>query len=178
MKEQRNQRPKWEIDKQLERLIGADIRAGATAFCPLKHDGESHPRWIAVDELILPDETGARGIPLFIEGQLRVFTRSIAVVEAVLDAPQRLRATAEGGVFFRGGTAVLLRGPTMVQLRFPYFIERLPARSADYWHDLQWPNAQFRLPLHEREPRPDVERPESKGPDLVLPPRSKLHDPE
>ena len=51
----------------------------------------------------------------------------------------------DGLLSFRGSTAVLVRGPAVVQLTFPFRVERLPADPDNYWRDLRMPRAQFEL---------------------------------
>jgi len=53
---------------------------------------------------------------------------------------------AEGTVLLPGVSAVLLRGPAIVRLAFPFRVEPLPA-EVNYWEDLRFPTAQFRLPF-------------------------------
>ena len=43
--------------------------------------------------------------------------------------------------------AVLLRGPALVQLAFPFQVERLPADEENYWRDVRIPRAQFEFPF-------------------------------
>jgi hypothetical protein len=52
---------------------------------------------------------------------------------------------AEGIVYFRGRTAVILKGPATVQLASPYFVERLPQDPDNYWRDLQEGNTQLKF---------------------------------
>ena len=54
---------------------------------------------------------------------------------------------AEGTVLVRGVPAVILRGPAIVRLAFPFRVEPRPADEANYWEDLRFPTAQFRLPF-------------------------------
>lgn len=48
---------------------------------------------------------------------------------------------------FRGKTAVILRGPALVELAFPFEVEKLPQRPDNYWHDLRTSRVQFELPF-------------------------------
>jgi hypothetical protein len=54
---------------------------------------------------------------------------------------------SEGTVLFRGRTAVILHGPALVELAFPFVVEKLPQHPDNYWHDLRTPRVQFELPF-------------------------------
>ena len=69
------------------------------------------------------------------------------MVCVALDLPRVMGRAAEGTVLVRGIPAVLLRGPAIVRLAFPFRVEPLPADEANYWEDLRLPTAQFRLPF-------------------------------
>ena len=71
----------------------------------------------------------------------------VGVVEAWLDAPHSTTKSLDGTAYFRGSIAVILRGPALVRLAFPFKIERIPIRDENYWEDLRIPQAQFSLPL-------------------------------
>lgn len=103
------------------------------------------PTAIPVRDLILPDNTQPGLLPVFFEGPLRRFERRIGVVFATLDAPVAERS-AEGMLFLRGMAVILLHGPAVVPLAIPFRVERLPD-EANYWEDLRFPAAQFRLPF-------------------------------
>ena len=122
-------------------------RVAAEAFFPVRWNGEVLPTAIPVRDLILPDNTQPGLLPVFFEGRLRRFERRIGVVFVTLDAPVAADASAEGMLFLRGMRAVLLRGPAVVQLAVPFRVERLPDNIANYWEDLRFPAAQFRLPF-------------------------------
>lgn len=140
-------RPLWPIDQVLERLVGAPIRLAAESFIPIRWDGEPMEKRIGTRELILPDQTQPGPLPVYFEGRLREFTRQIGVVDAWLDAVPLIAEPVEGTIRFRGSTAVILPGPAIVRLAFPFKVERLPADSANYWEDLRLPRAQFWLRL-------------------------------
>jgi len=140
------QRPQWTIDLRLKRLLGQEVRVAAESFFPIRWNGEVLPAAIPVRDLILPDNTQPGLLPVFFEGRLRRFERRIGVVFVTLDAPVAERS-AEGMLFLRGMAAVLLRGPAVVQLAVPFRVERLPDDEANYWEDLRFPTAQFRLPF-------------------------------
>lgn len=137
------QRPKWEIDRQLERLVGHYVRVAAAAFTPRRFNGEPWPGPIPVADLILPDNSSVGNLPVYFEGRLEAFKRRIGVVEVLLAAPRSVDASAEGIVLFRGAPAVVLRGPALVRLAFPFRVERLPSDEDNYWRDLQIPHAQL-----------------------------------
>ena len=139
------QRPQWPIDLRLERCLGQEVRVAAEAFFPIRWNGQVLPTAIPVRDLILPDNTQPGLLPVFFEGRLRRFERRIGVVFATLDAPVAERS-AEGMLFLRGMAVILLHGPAVVQLAIPFRVERLPD-EANYWEDLRFPAAQFRLPF-------------------------------
>lgn len=140
-------RPEWFIDRLLAGLIGDDIRVAAESFSPAHWNGELPNRFVSPRELILPDNSDAGGLPLYFEGRLQRFVRQIGVVYVGLDSPTRGGTTSEGTVSFRGGIAVILRGPAVVRLSHPFRVERLPAQVDNYWADMRMPRAQFQLPL-------------------------------
>jgi len=141
-----NHRPKWPVDLLLEGLVGQQVRVGARAFCPVRWNGESSPRWIPTAALVLPDNSSPGVLPVFIEGRLESFVRRIGVVQVTLAAPADHARSAEGIVGFRGRTAVIVAGPARVELAFPFVVERLPSDVANYWRDLQIPRAQLEFP--------------------------------
>ena len=155
-------RQKWAIDRALDGLISADIRVAAKAFSPTRWTGEEAARLLPVRQLILPDNSQPDGLPVFFEGRLRQFERQIGVVFAWLDPPTTQEETAEGVVCFRGQTTVIVRGPALVELAFPFQVERLPTDSENYWRDLRLPRAQFELPF------PATAGDAEAGPDLSL----------
>ena len=140
-------RPRWEIDEALNRLIGAEVRVAAEAFTPATWQGKLPGALIPVRELILPDNRQAGSLPVYFEGRLELAVRRIGVVYVGLEAPASLEESAEGVVHFRGGMAVILRGPAVVQLAFPFRVEKLPSDPCNYWRDLQLPRVQFELPF-------------------------------
>src|SRR5437867_10873109 len=140
-------RPRWEIDTILEGLVGEDVRVAAAAFAPPMPNGKSRGSFIPANKLILPDNSSAEGLPVYFEGRLWMFARQIGVVHALLGPPVNPDKSVDGIICFRGNTAVILRGPATVELAFPFKIERLPRDGGNYWNDLQFPNAQFILPI-------------------------------
>ena len=56
-------------------------------------------------------------------------------------------ASTEGIVTLRGRPVVILRGPATVSLAFPFRVEPIPSDPDNYWEDLRFPTAQFRLQL-------------------------------
>ena len=140
-------RPPWKIDILLDGLIGQDVRVAAKSFSPGSCAGNAPPRFIPVRNLFLPDNSQPGRWPVFCEGRRRQFERQTGVVWVQLEAPASPGSTPEGLVFFRGKAAVLLRGPALVVLAFPFRVERLPADPANYWRDFRVPRAQFELPF-------------------------------
>jgi hypothetical protein len=143
-----NQRRKWAIDRTLDGFIGEDVRVAAKAFSPVRrNDVEAPRRLIPVRDLFLADNSQPGGLPVFFEGRLHHFERQIGVVFLWLDAPTSPETATDGPVYFRGKTAVILRGPAVVELAFPFQVERLPAGPENYWRDLRLPCAQFEFPF-------------------------------
>lgn len=138
-----NHRSKRDIDRRLERLLGQDVRVAAKSFLPPSRPGSAPLRFIPVRDLYLPDNSQPAGLPVFFEGRLQQFERQIGVVLVCLDAPASLAASSEGAVFFRGKAAVILRGPAVLELAFPFHVEKLPTEPDNYWRDLRAPRAQF-----------------------------------
>ena len=143
MEPQPTQRPQWEIDRQLTALIGAHIRVAARAFAPVRHTGQQPLRLAPVRELILPDGSQAAVLAVYFEGRLRHFEREVGVVSVWLDAATSLETATDGPTLFRGQTAVILRGPAIVELAFPFQVERLPADPNNYWRDMRLPWVQL-----------------------------------
>ena len=140
-------RPKWPIDQILGSLIGDNVRVAAESFSPTRWNGEVPRLFLSSRELVLPDNSRADGLPLYFEGKLRRFVRQIGVVYVELESIAFPEQSAEGVVYFRGKAAVILRGPAVVKLAFPFRVERLPAQEDNYWSDLHLPCVQFELPL-------------------------------
>ncbi len=141
------ERPKWDVDRRLEGLIGEQVRVAAESFAPARPNGETWPRLIPVADLILPDNSSPGGLPVYFEGRLEAFERRIGVVDVILSAPTGRSASAsEGMTAFRGTTAVVLPGPARVRLAFPFVVERLPADDENYWRDLRGLRAQLEFP--------------------------------
>ena len=138
-------RPRWNIDRRLQSLVGRDVRVAAECFAPVRWNGEVLPHFVPVRDLILPDQSQPRGLPVFFEGCLRQFERRIAVVYVGLEACRTTERPAEGILAFRGRAAVILHGPATVVLAFPFRVEPLPSEAYNYWEDLRLPTAQFRL---------------------------------
>lgn len=142
-----DRRPQWEIDKVLDGLIGEDIRVAARSFAPAARSGQKPRPFIPVHDLILPDNSQPASTPVFFEGRLRQFKRRIGVVFVSLDSATSQERASDGLLCFRGKTAVILRGPAVVELAFPFRVERLPADAHNYWRDLRIPHAQFEFPF-------------------------------
>lgn len=137
------QRPKWDIDRRLEESVGHHVRVAAAAFAPPRSNGEPWPAPIPVADLILPDNSMVGSLPVYFEGRLEAFERRIGVVDVLLGAPPSGEASSEGIIRFRGIVAVVLPGPAVVRLAFPFRVERLPTGDDNYWRDLQVPRAQL-----------------------------------
>lgn len=125
----------------------ADVRVAARNFSPRINAAKRVPPLLLVRELFLPDNTHPQGIPVFFEGNLKWFRRQIGVVIVCLDAPKFPDGACDGFVPFRGKLGAIVRGPTIVELDFPFLIERLPADSENYWRDLRLPRVQLKLPM-------------------------------
>ena len=154
MNTQMNHRPKWAIDRWLERLLGAEVRAAAKSFSLASCHDAAPLRFIPVRDLYLPDNSQPAGLPVFFEGRLLEFERQIGVVFVRLDAPALATDSPDGTVFFRGKAAVILRGPAALELAFPFHVEKLPNDPDNYWRDLHAPQAQFEFssPVEETGP--------------------------
>lgn len=162
-------RPLWDIDSLLAGLIGTEVRAAAKAFSPVPRNGEAPRRFMPVRDLYLPDNSQPAALPVFFEGRLCEFERHVGVVCVRLDAPTAADTASEGSMLFRGKTAVILRGPALVELAFPFQVERLPADAENYWRDLRMPRAQFEFPFGDgsnahREPRRRLRRTKKRKP--------------
>ena len=164
MNTQHNHRPSWDVDRRLERLRGENVRVAAKCFSPSPCHGHSPLRLLPVRDLYLPDNSQPAGRPVFFEGRLLEFERQIGVVFVRLDAPVSVAASPEGAVLFRGKAAVILRGPAVLELAFPFHVERLPTDPDNYWRDLRVPRAQFEFPFSPdpatgtEQPRDDTEK--------------------
>lgn len=141
------QRPRWDIDWILDGLVGENIRVAAQSFSLAPLSGAIPARMIPVRDLVLPDNTTPGGLPVFFEGRLQHYVRQIGVVCVSLGEPSGPERSVEGTVPFRGKTAVILRGPATVRLSAPFRVERVPSQEGNYWEDLRFPTAQFKLPL-------------------------------
>ena len=144
---QHTQRPRWEIDRTLDGLIGRDVRVAAKAVSPPSRNGDTARLFIPVGKLFLPDNSLAGGLPVFFEGRLVRFERKIGVVVVYLDAPSLADVSSEGTALFRGKLAVILHGPAVVELASPFRVEPLPGDPDNYSRDLRAPQAQFEFPF-------------------------------
>ena len=138
MKQELTARPDWGIDCILTALMAQDIRVAARAFAP-RRDAAEALRLVPVRDLLLPDDSRPDGLPVWFEGRLERYERRIGVVWVWLQAPRSPEAGANGLVYFRGDSAIILRGPAVVELAFPFQVERLPADPENYWRDLRVP---------------------------------------
>ena len=142
-----SQRQVWHINQVLGDLLGQDVRVAADSFCPAPKNGTAPRHFVSPRELVLADNTSARGLPLYFEGNLKQFRREIGVVHVELEPPVSTTESVEGSTYFRGVTAVIMRGPAIVRLAYPFRVEKLPRGADDYWEDIRVSRAQFRLPL-------------------------------
>ena len=141
------QRPQWPIDRALEALIGLDVRVAARSFSPAQDPKAQPIRFTPVRDLYLPDNSQPGSLPVYFEGVLRQYTRQIAVVFVCLGPRTSTHGVPDGPIHFRGTIAVLLQGPAVVELAYPFRVERLHHDALNYWTDLRFPTAQFRLPF-------------------------------
>jgi hypothetical protein len=141
---------KWKIDQTLESLIGTDIRLAVRNFSPRR--GDLKETFVPVTELFLPDNSKPAGLRVLFEGNLQSFHRQIGVVFAALEAPKLCARGSDGFIPFRKNLAVFIKGPAIVELDFPFFVERLPSDDENYWRDLRMPRAQFEFCLCANEP--------------------------
>ncbi len=147
MSPETSQRPQWQIDRILEGLTGRDVRALARAFSPPGPSKGSALKLIGARSLFLPDNSQAESLPVFFEGKLLGFERCIGVVRLELGPPQLAESAGDGMVPFRGSAAVIVRGPALVELAYPFQVEPIPETPDNYWRDLRLPLAQLELPL-------------------------------
>jgi len=147
MSPETSQRPQWEIDRILEGLTGRNIRALARAFSPLVPSSGSTLKLVDTRSLFLPDNSQPESLPVFFEGKLLGFERRIGVVRLELGPPELVESASDGMVPFRGSAAVIVRGPALVELAYPFQVEPLPETPDNYWRDLRVPLAQLELPL-------------------------------
>ena len=143
MSTQTTQRPRWDIAHLLDGLTGKAVRVAAKSFSPVPPNGDAPRRFMPVRDLFLPDNSQPASLPVFFEGRLLQFERQIGVVSVHLDSPESPDGASEGLLNFRGETAVILHGPAVVELAFPFQVERLPAAAENYWRDLRVTRAQF-----------------------------------
>ena len=139
--------PVWAIDHLLTRLQGRSVRVAAQSFVPRRADGTAFPRLIPVAQLILPDGSTPGACPVFFEGLLEGHVRRIGVVDVILAELNATGDSADGISSFRGTTAVILSGPAIVRLAYPFAIEPIYADPVNYWLDFKGPHAQFELAL-------------------------------
>jgi hypothetical protein len=144
MEIQSDQRRVWDIDKRLESLKGCAVRVRAELVLPKGWHGKPLACPIDGGNLVLPDGTRVDRDPIYVEGILTGFRRSIAVVQVELGEPP-IGGTADGRISFRGRTAVFLRGPATVQLAHPFTVERIPIHPQAYWEHLRRIDGQFEL---------------------------------
>ncbi|MCP5528027.1 MAG: hypothetical protein H7A47_14640 [Verrucomicrobiales bacterium] len=141
------QRPAWPIDHLLAGLQGRAVRVAAEAFVPRGDHVPALPALIPTARLILPDGSTPDGRVVYFEGLLEGHVRRIGIVDVVLAAPPSPVDCADGITAFRGSTVVILPGPAIVRLAYPFVIEAIPDDSINYWRDFSRRGVQFELPL-------------------------------
>ena len=73
-----------------------------------------------------------------------------------LESPTTPKLAPEATVDFSSSTAVILHGPAVVELTFPFLVEKVPPDSDNYWRDLRFPGTQFELPFSTRAGKGDM----------------------
>ena len=140
-------RPTWAIDRLLESLLGGEIRVLAKAFAPTPWNGQLPTGFRLVRDLYLPDNSQPGDLPVYFEGRLQCYERQIGVVFVGLESPSSPKSRPEGTVVFRGQRAVIIKGPAVVELGFPFQVEKLPPDAGNYLRDLRVPGARFEPPF-------------------------------
>lgn len=140
-------RPNRQIDRVLRRPVGQQVGGTASSFCPALGNGE-HP-WclILVREILFPDNTQPASLPVYLEGRLTQYWRRLEVVYACLESSTSAPFSAEGMALFRASLAAILTGPALMELVFPFKVEKLPGGSNNYGRDLHLHRAQFAPPI-------------------------------
>ncbi|MCP5524076.1 MAG: hypothetical protein H7A46_21270 [Verrucomicrobiales bacterium] len=140
-------RPTWPIDHLLTGLQGRSVRVAAEAFVPRGDHVPALALLIPTARLILPDGSTPDGRAVYFEGLLEGHVRRIGIVDVVLGEPPATDDCADGITAFRGSTAVILPGPAIVRLAYPFVIEPIPGDPINYWRDFTRHGVQFELPL-------------------------------
>jgi len=130
-----------ELELSLQSFKGADVRVQARRF------SLTGARFAFVRDLILSDGSRTDGLPVFFEGRLNWFERRIGVFIVGLNEITLTGTASDGLVQYRNGLAVIVRGPAIVELEYPFSVERLPTDLQNYWRDLRLPRAQLELNL-------------------------------
>lgn len=142
---ERGVRPEWDIDRRLRSLLGEQVRVFADAFSlESRHSGTPLRD---TRSLVLPDGSRAEGDKVFFEGKLEDFWRMAGVVFVQLGNREIDDPAPESRVNFRARVALIVAGPAVMRLGYPFQIERLPHSSQNYWADLRVPNVQFCFPF-------------------------------
>jgi hypothetical protein len=143
-----DQKVEWKIDRVLKSLSGKDVRVLGRSFLP-GSEGTRREKlaFISTDDLFLPDNQRTDGFPVLFEGRLEWFERRVGVVFVGLNSSDFLDSVSDGFTPFRGKLAVIIRGPVIVELKFPFSIELLPFEAENYWRDLRFPSAQLEFPF-------------------------------
>ena len=139
-------RSTWPIDRLLESCLGAEIRILAKAFAPSPWNGRLPTGFRLVGDLYLPDNSQPGDLPVFFEGRLQCYERQIGVVFVGLESPSLPKRSPEGRVFLRGSSVVIIKGPAVVELAFPFQVERLHPDPSNYLRDRRHLGARFDPP--------------------------------
>ena len=94
-----------EIDKRLESLLGCPVQVRAELVLPKGSHGQTLTKPIEGSNLILPDGTRVDGAPIYVEGVLTEFRRSVAIVWVELDCLP-MEGTVDGRIQPIAGDAV------------------------------------------------------------------------
>ena len=135
------QKAVFEIEASLKALEGCTVRVQGRRFSA---DGRT---FSFVKDFVLPNGFRCGSLPVFFEGVLRSFERRIGVFLVEL-GERPIDESASDGIFaFRGELSVIVKGPVIVELEFPFYVERLPKDAENYWRDLRLPIAQLEFPM-------------------------------
>jgi hypothetical protein len=130
-----------EIESKLVSLIGAQVRIQARRFSP---DGRI---FTFSKDLVFPNGLRADNVPVFFEGELTSFERRIGVFIAVLGTQSLSSSAGDGLLTLRGKLSAIIAGPAIVELEYPFHVERIPSNAVNYWGDIRLPAFQFELCL-------------------------------
>lgn len=130
-----------DIERKLKTLVGFNVRLKVRRISP---DGR---RFTFANELVFPDGFRADGLPVFYEGEVKAVERRIGVILVALGTPTFSNHVGDGLIQMRGKLCAIASGPAIVELEFPFSVEKLPTDETNYWGDLRLPTFQFELPF-------------------------------